>query len=158
MNLKAESGFGAWWVISALGFQLAQSRLIPLLASPYFQSSPHTFSLFLASSPSPSCLDENISSPRTNTKVSNEPYPPPHFRLPGHVPIPLFQYSCLWGHWVWEREKGCRSGLHPLFSVYPTPPPTCLTVCGIHFDCSLASSHHPLASSPPLYNLNPRSA
>ena len=131
MNLKAESGFGAWWVISALGFQLPQSGLIPLLASPSFpELSPYIF-----------CLDENISPPRTNTKVSNEPYPPPHFRLPGHVPIPLFQYSCLWGHWVWEREKGAEVGSLLLWGCW---------VCRAHFHayqraitCSSNPSHTP---------------
>ena len=80
------------------------------LHRPHFQSSPHTFSLFLASSPSPSCLHENISSSIIFTTVSNEPYPPPHFRLPAHMPISLSQY-CLWGHWVWEEERGCRGGV-----------------------------------------------
>ena len=158
MNFKTESGFGACWVISALGFQLAQSRLIPLLFHPAFWSSPHTFRLLPDSPPPlklrrktsplilplcpismsllhpllsvyptppstvpsppspPSCAPENIFSPITITTVSNEPYPPPHFRLCRHVPISFFQY-CRWG-----LGLGLGLGLGP--NLNPNPNPT----------------------------------
>jgi hypothetical protein len=75
----------------------------------------------------PSCAPENIFSPITITTVSNESYPPPYFRLPGHVPIPFFEHSCLWGHWVWEREKGCRSGVSVVVAVL-----VCLVLSGVN--------------------------
>ena len=110
LNLKAQSGLRACWARSALGFQLAQSDQIPLLCSfCSWELSPYISTVPSPPSP-PSCAPENIFSPITITTVSNEPYPPPHFRLCRHVLISFFQY-CLWGHWVWEEERGCRGGV-----------------------------------------------
>jgi hypothetical protein len=77
--------------------------------------SPYIFTVPSPPSP-PSCAPENIFSPITITTVSNEPYPPPHFRLCRHVPISFFQY-CLWG-----LGLGLCLGLGP--NLNPNPNPT----------------------------------
>ena len=127
LNLKAESVFGAWWVISALGLQLAQSGQIPLLCPSCCWSSPHTFRL-LPDSPPPPLAWTKTSPPLE--PIQKSPMNLTHLLTSGYQDMCLsqtFLYTCLWGHWVWEREKGCRSGVSVVVAVL-----VCLVMSGVN--------------------------